>query len=130
MTRPSFLLTGKTPLTIYRFDKGEYVNGRYVKGSVTTEEVLVNIQPAMFNEIKNFPESEHSKKWINVWSSSKLRTQKEGFWGSDYFVYDSDWYEVRKEQTYSMGVLDHSYVMAARSELTPDGLPDPLETNL
>lgn len=126
MSRPSFSLTGKIDLTVYRKSAGDYNEGGYwVEGSYTPVIIKANVQPAQFHEIKTFPESEHTKKWVNVWSASLLRTMKEGEGGhsADMFYFEDDLYEIRKAQKYSMGVLDHSYAMASRVSLTPDGFP-------
>ena len=89
--------------------------------------IKANVKPAQLHEIKIFPESDNTKKWVNIWYDYILRTMKEGEGGNDedMFYFEDDLYEIRKAQKYSMSVLDHCHAMASRVSLTPDGFPSP-----
>lgn len=122
-----FSLTKKIPVIVYRYPQGQWVGGDWVLGQPFTVSIEANIQPMSYHETLQFPEADRTKKWCNVWTESILRTNKEGAggWDADLFYWQGDLYEVRKVQSWSMGVLDHYHVQACRKELTPDSPPNP-----
>ena len=126
-----FRLTKKIPITIFRYAQGEYINGDWVIGSPTSVSIEANIQPMSYHETLQFPESERTKKWCNVWTEFLIRTNREGItgWNADLFYWQGDLYEIRKVQYWSMGVLDHYHAQASRLEITPDGIPSPEDLN-
>lgn len=122
MLKPNFLLTHKIPLTIYRRASGSYVDGDWVEGSTTEVAVQVNIQPLKPYEILQLPESERTRVWWKVYSADLLRTEKEGSWDADEFVWKNDRYKIMKvdDWTSGMGILEHVRCQAVRIELTPN----------
>lgn len=124
-----FRLTRKIPVTIFRYPQGDYINGDWVVGPPTEVPIEANIQPMSYHETLQFLESERTKKWCNVWTESLVRTNREGLtgWNADLFYWQGDLYEVRKVQSWSMGVLNHYHAQACRLEITPDGIPTPEE---
>lgn len=119
-TRPRFLLTGKTPITILREGKGEWVRGRWVEGEVTPIEIEVNIQPLRLSQIVHMPEADRTKEWYVLYSSEEIREklEGEGGYGSDTFVWEGRDFEVYRSRRFSMGVLDHWEAYAVRVERT------------
>lgn len=123
-TRPGFLLTGKTTLTIKRQGAGSYVNGRWVDGTTVTPAptITANVQPANTRDLLLLPESERTKEWVKVYTSDVIRTMNEGAggWAADEFTWNGYVYKVMRVKRYQMGVLDHYMALAARVELTPN----------
>ena len=124
MLKPSFLLTNKIPLTIYRRSEGSWVNGEWVEGSAINVEVQANVQPVKPHQLLIFPESERSKKWLRVFSADLLRTLKEGTngWDADEFEWKGERFKIMKvdDWTEGMGILEHCEALAVRVELTPN----------
>lgn len=124
MLRPSFLLTNKIPLTIYRRSEGTWVEGEWVEGSTTSVEIQANVQPVKPHQLLIFPESERSKKWLRVFSADLLRTLKEGTdgWDADEFEWKGERFKIMKvdDWTEGMGILEHCEALAVRVELTPN----------
>lgn len=119
---PGFLLTKKLPLTLYRRMTGSYVDGEWIEGTTTEVEIEANIQPLKDHELMMLPESERSREWVKVYSSSEIRAQTEGSSGydSDEFDWQGKRFKVMKVRTYVMGILNHTRAHAARIELTPN----------
>lgn len=122
MSTAGFLLVKKTPLTIFRTTQGSYVNGEWVEGTETTVDIQANVQPLNDYQYMILPESDRTKQWVWVFSSSELRTLKEGSGGyaADEFVWNNERYQVMKTQRYQMTVQDHYEAKAVRIELTPN----------
>ena len=124
MLKPNFLLTHKTPLTIYRQESGSFVDGDWVDGSVTEVILEVNIQPLKPYEIMMLPEADRTRVWVKFYSADYARTLKESAagWSADEFIWKNDRYKVMKvdDWTNGMGILEHVRVQAARIELTPN----------
>lgn len=119
MLKPKFLLTKKTPLTVYRTTaQGSYVNGSWVAGS--TVEVIreVNIQPFKDEELLLLPEADRSREWYKLYCAEDFIADKPGDSGTiaDEFVWNGDRYKVMKVKRYQMQTLDHFRAMAARLE--------------
>ena len=123
-TRPGFLLTGKTTLTIKRQGAGSYVNGRWTDGTTVTPAptITANVQPANTRDLLLLPESERTKEWVKLYTSDLIRTMNEGTggWAADEFTWNGYVYRVMRVKRYQMGVLDHYMALAARVELTPN----------
>jgi len=124
MLKPQFLLTHKIPLTIYRRDKGSYVDGDWVEGPIVEIQTQVNIQPLKGYEILQLPESERTRVWWKVYSADTLRTEREGEngWDADEFIWKNDRYKIMKLDDWqnAMGILEHCKAYATRIELTPN----------
>lgn len=122
MTVPTFSLTKKLPLTIYRKAQGMYVRGRWVEGEETTLVVMANVQPLRDSELLKLPEADRQRKWLKLYVATPetVREAKQGSegYGADEFIWEGERYEVMKSQRYSMGVLDHTRGMAARVEIS------------
>jgi len=123
-TKPGFLLTGKTTLTIKRTSAGSYVNGRWVDGTTVAPAptITANVQPANTRDLLLLPESERTKEWVKVYTTDLIRNLREGVngWAADEFTWNGDTYRVMRVKRYQMGVLDHYKALAARVELTPN----------
>lgn len=124
MSIPTFQLTNKIPITVYRREQGEYVDGDWVEGTTTELPIEGNIQPAKPHEILMFPESERTRSWWKLYTAATLRTEKEGVggWSADEVEWKGDRYKVMKINDYTggMGILEHSCVFLVRIELTPN----------
>jgi len=108
--------------TVTRREQGSYVNGRWVEGTNSTFDINASIQPSKPSKVFNMPESDRLKKWCTVYSTTFLRSKKEGDGGysGDMFQWQGDWYEVRSVKNWDTGQTDHTESMAVRVELTPD----------
>lgn len=120
MLKPNFLLTKKIPLTVLRSTQGSYVDGEWVEGTETSIPVEVNIQPFRDSELMLLPEADRSKEWYKLYCADELRTAKQGAsgWEADEFIWEGDRYKVMKSKYYSMGILDHWKIHAARVEIS------------
>lgn len=123
MLKPPFWATGRTTLTITRKTAGTYVNGRYVEGTTSTQEITANVQPGLkWNDIQYLPEGERGRKSLRVYTDFPLRTRQEGPDGhdADRFVWtDGHTYEVNVLcHSYEMGVLNHTKAICSRVEVT------------
>jgi len=111
------------PLTIIRPAQGEWVRGRWVRGSrANAAEIAieVSIQPLRGHELQLMPEAERSREWYKVYSSFEMRSLKEGVggWPADEFEYEGKRFRITRTHTYKMGVLNHTKAWAARVPLT------------
>ena len=122
MLKPKFLLTKKIPLTIIRSTQGSYVNGEWVEGTETQVPLEVNIQPFKDQDLLLLPEADRSREWYKIYCADEIRMDKQGTsgWSADEFVYEGNRYKVMKSKKWSMGVLDHFEVAAARLEISAE----------
>lgn len=116
------------PLTVYRKNQGSYVNGLWVEGTETNFTVNVKIQPLKDTELMILPEALRNRAWVKLYvqagspSTPVLRCAQQGTggYGADFFVWQGYRYEVMKESNYQDSVLEHTRVLAARVEITPN----------
>lgn len=122
MLKPQFLLTHKIPIEVTRSDLGKREDGDWIPGAISTFTALVNIQPLKPYEVMMLPEAERTRSWWKLYSADILRTEKEGFWGADTFLWKGDTYKIMKVEdwTNGMGILEHVRCTAVRIELTPN----------
>ena len=122
MTVAGFLLVKKTPITVFRSTAGSYVDGDWVEGTETEVPIEANVQPFSDYQYMILPEADRTKQWVWVFSSSEMRTLKEGTGGyaADEFVWNNERYKVMKTQRFQMTVQDHFESKAVRIELTPN----------
>ena len=122
MLKPKFLLTKKTPLTVYRTTaQGSYVNGSWVAGSTVEVVREVNIQPFKDEELLLLPEADRSREWYKLYCAEDFIADKPGASGTiaDEFIHKGDRYKVMKVKAYDdMGILNHYRAMAARLEVS------------
>lgn len=119
-----FGLIKELPYTIVRRESGEYVDGQYVRGEPTNINIMANIQPAKFDEIKKMIDGEITEDWLKIFTKSPLRTKREGDngWDADRLIYFDEIYEIRKVKVWQQGHnTDHYHAVAARVELAPEG---------
>lgn len=121
MSIPQFRLTKKIPLTIYRREAGDYVNGRWVEGAIVPIIREVNIQPVKPEELLMMPEADRTKEWYRLFCAEDIRTQLEGDggWDADEFDWNGSRFKVMKVQRYQMTILDHFEAWSARQGPTP-----------
>lgn len=122
MLKPQFLLTNKIPIEITRRELGRHEEGDWIPGEVSTFTAEVNIQPLKPYEVMMFPESDRTRSWWKVYSAEVLRTEKEGSWDADTFVWKEDTYKIMKVEDWSNGmrILEHTKSIAVRVELSPN----------
>ena len=122
MSVAGFLLVKKTPLTLFRSSQGSYVDGEWVEGSESNVDIEANVQPFSDYQYMILPESDRTKQWVWVFTSSEIRTLKEGSggWAADEFVWNGERYKVMKTQRFQMTVQDHYEAKCVRIELTPN----------
>lgn len=122
MTIAQFSLVKKVPVAILRHSEGEFVDGDWVEGAERQVIIQANIHPFSDYQVSILPESDRTRSWVWLFTSSLIRQKKEGAQGhgADRFEWDGDLYEVMKVQNYRMGVVDHREAKCARVELTPN----------
>lgn len=122
MTIPSFTLTKKLPITVYRKGKDTVVKGRPVPAVETSFVVEANVQPFNYRDLMVLPESDRTKEWIKVYvaTSEILRTARQGSDGydADEVLWNGERFKVMRLQSYAMGVLDHVKAICARVEIS------------
>lgn len=122
MSVAQFSLVKKTPVTVLRETQGSFVDGDWVEGTQTSVDILANVHPFTDYQVSMMPESDRSKSWIWLFTSSLVRQKREGIggYGADRFMWDGDLYEIMKTENYRMTVVDHFEARCARVELTPN----------
>lgn len=124
MSIAQFTLVKKIPVDILRHGEGSYVDGDWVEGTETTVTIQANVHPFSDYQVRMLPESDRTKSWVWMFTTSEVRARKEGpsgvAHGADRFIWEGDLYEAMKVQKYSMSVQDHYEIKAARVELTPN----------
>jgi len=123
MSIAEFSLVRKVPVTLLRHTAGSYIDGEWVEGVETTVDIMANVHPFTDYQVSIMPESDRSKSWLWMFTSSEVRVKKEGSadpHGADRFYWDGDLYEAMKSQKYSMSIRDHWEIKATRVELTPN----------
>jgi hypothetical protein len=122
MSVADFSLVKKTPVTIVRQSQGQYVDGEWVDGTETSIVIQANVHPFSDYQVMMMPESDRTKSWVWLFTSSDVRQKKEGpgGYGADRFSWLGDIYEVMMVQTFVMGVRDHREAKCVRIELTPN----------
>lgn len=122
MTTPSFTLTKKLPITVYRKGKPTVVLGRPVPAVETSFVVEANVQPFNYRDLMVLPESDRTKEWIKVYvaTSDVFRTDRQGSDGysADEIVWQGDRFKVMRIQSYRMGILDQQKLVCARVEIS------------
>jgi len=122
MTIPSFTLTKKLPITVYRKGKDTVVKGRPISAVETSFVVEANVQPFNYRDLMVLPESDRTKEWIKVYvaTSEILRTARQGSDGydADEVLWNGERFKVMRLQSYAMGVLDHVKAICARIEIS------------
>lgn len=79
--------------SLKRHGAGDYVEGVFVPGSVTTSTIQASVQPAGGKELQRLPEGERLQDYLAVWTTSELLTL-EGSRAPDRLVIDGAEYEV------------------------------------
>lgn len=122
MSIPTFTLTKKVPLTIFRKTAGSRINGKWVDGVEQEVIIQANVQPLKPYEISLMPEADRTRNWIRVYTANYIQTLKEGEGGhaADEFTWNGERYKMMKVDIWQMGTLDHRKGLAVRFELTPN----------
>lgn len=125
----SYRLIKFSDLVITRPAQGSYINGVWVEESETTFTIKAKVQPLRLTELKIFPESERNRSWVKVFIQENqsvtlpaIRTAQQGVGGNgaDEFDWQGFRYRVMQDSNYNDSCLDHSFVYAARVEVTPN----------
>jgi hypothetical protein len=122
MTIADLSLVKKVPITVYRHAEGSYVEGEWVEGGETSFVIKGNAHPFSDYQVMLLPESDRSRSWLWLFTTSKVRAKREGSggWGADRFIWDGEMYEVMQTQTFTMQVRDHVEAKCVRVELSPN----------
>lgn len=117
-TSPLLSGVGKVQVVIQRPAPGAYVNGRWTEGQKTTLEIYANVQPGRmkYSEIISLPEADRTKETIKIYTTSEIRTLREGenAHQADLVEWDGKLFEIRMVRHYQMGVLDHYEAVGVR----------------
>lgn len=125
----SYRLIRFSTLDVYRESQGSFVDGDWVDGTTTRFTVKAKIQPLGDTALALLPESDRNKSWVRVYiqeiqssTISALRAAQQGVggWGADEFVWGGFRYRVMKDANHNDSCIDHTRVLAARIELTPN----------
>lgn len=115
---PKFSLVNSTTISVKRPGVPIKIYGRVEEGVPSFHTIEGNLQPLKPNELMVLTETDRTKEWIKVYTdpSQDIRTAREGDdgWEADFVVWNDLEYKVMKIKEYSMGVLDHIMVYAAR----------------
>ena len=105
-----------------RHSAGSFINGDWVEGVESPTTIQANVHPFSDYQVSMLPESDRTKSWVWMFTSSLVRQKKEGPEpnGADRFMWEGDLYEVMRVQKYSMRVMDHFEAKCVRVELTPN----------
>lgn len=116
-------------LVVSRQAQGTYVEGDWVEGSTTTFTVKAKVQPLRDTQLMLMPESDRNMSWVVVYvqeiqslTISALRSAQQGAggWDADKFFWQGYWYQVMKDRNHVQTNIDHTRVMCARIEVTPN----------
>lgn len=116
-TKPTFSLTNKVNIPLI-VKTGRWEKGKWVE--VTPEEPLTfegNVQPLRYHEIIQMPEADRTKEWIKIYTTYTIKTSQEPSPDgvvADHIEWNGKNFKVMSVQTYEMGVLDHTKILAAR----------------
>jgi len=72
------MMSARQPLIVSRFAEGEYTNGMYVEGDLSTITILASVQPLTPEEMKTLPEARRNDAAYNLFTDTELRAAKEG----------------------------------------------------
>ena len=116
-TLPTFMYTNVIDIPLVR-SSGRWEKGRWKEDTLPVEiSIEGNVQPVKFQEIMQMKESDRSREWIKVYTKAHIVTAEESdITGhpADVIIYEGHSYKVMREKHYSMGVLDHKCVYAAK----------------
>jgi hypothetical protein len=116
-------------LAISRQAQGTYVNGDWVEGSATTFTVKAKVQPLRDTQLMLMPESDRNTSWLVVFVQEvsgltvpalRAAQQGSGGWDADEFSWQGYRYRVMKDNNHAQTNIDHTRVMCARIEVTPN----------
>lgn len=116
-TRPTFSLTNKVNIPLI-VKTGVWEKGKWVE--VVSDEPLTfegNVQPLRYHEIIQMPEADRTKEWIKIYTTYEVRTSQEPSPDgvvADHIEWEEKNFKVMSVQTYKMGILDHTKILAAR----------------
>lgn len=125
----SYRLIKFSNLTVYRQSQGSFVDGDWVEGSTTTFTTKAKVQPLSDTALLLLPESGRNTSWVKVYIAEGLNSttpmlraaqQGVGGWDADEFVVGGYRYRVMKDKSYDGSCIDHTRVLAARIEITPN----------
>lgn len=122
MSIANLSLVKQTPINLIREGQGHYEFGEWVNGEDLEIPIMANVQPFTDYQTMILPEADRSKDWVMLFSTTELRSMKEGVngWGADRFLWQGEMYEVMKVQAFRMRVRDHFEAKCARVSLTPN----------
>lgn|SRR5574343_573097 len=112
-----FINVGKVCLTLKRRGLAVTLKGKPTPAPETTVKIEANVQPAGYEDLRMFSESDQTREGLKVYSPCEIRQRKEGLWEADRFQWEGDWYTVVRVTHYSMGVKNHWKAIAVRDHL-------------
>lgn len=122
MSIARYKLIRKKPLVVKRTSPGEWVNGRWVEGTLTNLTVQGHYYPLTASEKVSLPEAFRSQSTYKMHSASELYSVREKNGQSpDKVQIKDDWYEVQEADHFSMGVRDHYEYLLVRVEQSAGG---------
>jgi hypothetical protein len=118
MSAADLIASFALPVTIKRFNPGDYVNGKWVDGGSEEFEDRMSVQPMVGKDLLNLPEAQRSKRLMVGYIATQLRTVSEADkYKADQVFYDGVWFEVQTVELWKDGIesLDHWKVILAET---------------
>jgi len=84
-------ILGEELVTVKRYGPGTYVDGSYVKGSLTTWSQLGSVQPVTGEELQSLPEGRRERVELKIYTERELRSE-------DLVVVDGQQYQVWRDE--------------------------------
>lgn len=99
----------RSPLTLYRYSSGGYVDGRYVQGTETPIAITASIQPTTGEDMQMVPEARRDEKTYALFTSYPVKTV--GAENPDQIEIFGDRYELIQvlpwQNNSNFGIINH-----------------------
>lgn len=86
----------RTPITLRSYATGSYINGVWVQGASTDQQITASIQPITGEEMESLPETRRESEGYNMFTSTRVRTVQEA--GSnlnaDHVIFNNKEFEI------------------------------------
>jgi len=91
-------------LTIIRYGKGVWYEGRYIKGDKEVFNIDACIQPLTPNEIRLLPEHRRNSETIKIYTNKRLfNSDEKNQIAGDIIEHDNKKYEIHEVSNWSIG---------------------------
>jgi len=105
--------------TFHRSTGGQYVNGKWVKGSVIDIILTASLQPVTGDELKQLPQGRRSDQTYKMYSSIKLKTVRDTK-NPDYTMLDGEKFEVISVSPNQNNIINHYKIIIQKVNETDE----------